>query len=191
MPPFGLPALCRFAIRHFFDHPLPAPDEHAPSHSISIHHIGHVEKRQLETCPEYDRCYFVGVESYEYSPICAWRHLKVASFISRTVDSPHTRGEHSQSSGPVARRPLRPALRGLPPCPHLLMRDGRGPPPPLAGKCPGLVTAHGKAPLAAGLRGCLVVPGWLLAVLPAGVGVGRLDARDGAVEIEDLRVLLV
>lgn len=72
MPPFGLPALCRFAICHFFDHPSPCPDEHAPSHSISIHHIGHVEKRQLETCPEYDRGHFIGFESHGYSPFAHW-----------------------------------------------------------------------------------------------------------------------
>ena len=73
--------------------PLPVPRRHPPYRSNLNQYIGHVEKRQLETCPEYDKDHFIGFESHGYSPVCAWEHLKVAFFISRTVDSPpHMRG---------------------------------------------------------------------------------------------------
>lgn len=67
--------------------PLPVPRRHPPYRSNLNQYIGHVEKCQLETCPEYDKGHFIGFESHGYSPVCAWEHLKVAFFISRTVDA--------------------------------------------------------------------------------------------------------
>lgn len=81
--------------------PLPVPRRHPPYRSNLNQYIGHVEKRQLETYPEYDKGRFIGFESHGYSPVCAWEHLKVAFFISRTVDSPRICGEH----GPEGVRP--------------------------------------------------------------------------------------
>ena len=62
---------------------------------------------------------------------------------------------------------------------HLLMRDGRGPPPPLAGKCPGRVTAW-KSPARGGACGCLL--GCMAAVL-CGVGVQALELVDRCVDV--------
>lgn len=93
--------------------PLPVPRRHPPYRSNLNQYIGHVEKRQLETCPEYDKGHFIGFESHGYSPVCAWEHLKVTFFISRTVDSPRICGEHGQQTSEfLAQRGTIPACAG-------------------------------------------------------------------------------